>query len=117
MPRSTWLSRGPSARWPGRGTRPRPASGRAGKAVYLAHLINTVPPGRPEAVTVAPARAASDLPLSLAALAAWIVTAAAGGYLLAGLARTRRSGAAATSGLRACRRWSSWATPGSRPPG
>ena len=54
------------------------------EGVYLAHLINTVPPGRPEAVTVAPARAASDLPLSLAALAAWIVTAAAGGYLLAG---------------------------------
>lgn len=51
---------------------------------YLAHLINTVPPGRPRPVAVAPARAGSDLPLSLAALAAWVVTAAAGGYLLAG---------------------------------
>ena len=54
------------------------------EGVYLAHLINTVPPGRPAALAVAPARSASDLSLSLAALAAWIVTAAAGVYLLAG---------------------------------
>lgn len=51
---------------------------------YLAHLINTVPPGRPASLAGPPARSASDLSLSLAALAAWIVTAAAGVYLLAG---------------------------------
>jgi hypothetical protein len=54
------------------------------EGVYLAHLINTVPPGRPAPLAAAPVRSASDLSLSLAALAAWIVTAAAGLYLLAG---------------------------------
>ncbi len=51
---------------------------------YLARLINTVPPPRPAPQAVAPGGRSSDLPLSLAALAAWVVTAAAGAYLLAG---------------------------------
>jgi hypothetical protein len=54
------------------------------EGAYLAHLINTVPPGRPASLAAAPVRSASDLSLSLAALAAWVVTAAAGLYLLAG---------------------------------
>ncbi|HEY7014934.1 MAG TPA: hypothetical protein VH480_19390 [Streptosporangiaceae bacterium] len=54
------------------------------EGTYLAHLINTVPPGRPAPLAAAPVRSASDLSLSLAALAAWVVTAAAGLYLLAG---------------------------------
>lgn len=54
------------------------------ESVYLAHLINAVPPGRPAPLAATPARSASDLSLSLAALAAWIVSAAAGLYLLAG---------------------------------
>ena len=54
------------------------------EGAYLAHLINTVPPGRPAPLAAAPVRSASDLSLSLAALAAWVVTAAAGLYLLAG---------------------------------
>lgn len=51
---------------------------------YLAGLINSVPPPRPAPLAVTPGGRSSDLPLSLAALAAWIVTAAAGAYLLAG---------------------------------
>jgi len=55
---------------------------------YLAHLISTVPaptaaPTVPPAVA-APARSSGDLPLALAALGAWLVTAAAGSYLLLG---------------------------------
>jgi manganese efflux pump family protein len=55
---------------------------------YLAHLISTIP--APEvAPTVAvpapaPARPSGDLPLALAALGAWLVTAAAGSFLLTG---------------------------------
>jgi hypothetical protein len=55
---------------------------------YLAQLISTVPPPGPLAgpapLAVAPARQSADSPVSLAALAAWILTAAAGSYLLAG---------------------------------
>jgi manganese efflux pump family protein len=51
---------------------------------YLARLINAVPPPRSAPLAVAPARQSTDLSLSLAALAAWLVTAAAGSYLLAG---------------------------------
>jgi manganese efflux pump family protein len=54
------------------------------EGAYLAHLINTVPPAQPAPLAAAPARSASDLSLSLAALAAWVVTAAAGVYLLWG---------------------------------
>ena len=53
-------------------------------SAYLERLIRTVPPPRPVPLTIAPARRSSGFPLSLAALAAWIVTAAAGSYLLAG---------------------------------
>jgi hypothetical protein len=55
---------------------------------YLAHLISTVP--APEAAPTVAARApaatrpSGDLPLGLAALGAWLVTAVAGSYLLAG---------------------------------
>jgi hypothetical protein len=51
---------------------------------YLGHLVSTVPPSAPASLAVAPARPADDLAASLAALAAWILTAAAGSYLLAG---------------------------------
>jgi hypothetical protein len=70
---------------------------------YLVHLVSTspalpppeaVPPVVPQAS--APARASPDLPLDLAALAAWVLTASAGAYMLAGwlltwLGRLRRS--------------------------
>jgi hypothetical protein len=56
---------------------------------YLGQLISTVPPPGPGtlaglAPAAAPALRSADLPVSLAALAAWILTAAAGSYLLAG---------------------------------
>jgi hypothetical protein len=57
--------------------------------IYLARLVTAVPlpasvasPAGPQAP--APARSSRDLPLDLAALAAWVLTAAAGVYLLAG---------------------------------
>jgi manganese efflux pump family protein len=79
---------------------------------YLARLVSVIPPAPPAASPAgsqapAPARASRDLPLDLAALAAWVLTAAAGVYLLAGwlvtwLARLvrrrrRRRGDAATA--------------------
>lgn len=51
---------------------------------YLAHLIGTVPPPRPAPQAGTPARPSAGLPFSLAALIAWILTATAGAYLLAG---------------------------------
>lgn len=68
------------------GPRPRALARRLAyqESGYLADLIHAVPPPRPAPLAVAPARRSTDLPLSLAALAAWIVTAAAGSYLLAG---------------------------------
>jgi len=57
-------------------------------SVYLADLFSTVrpappaPPAPPEAAR--PARSATGVPLGLAALAAWLCTAAAGAYLIAG---------------------------------
>jgi hypothetical protein len=60
---------------------------------YLGQLISTVPPPRPAPLAGAapsagvPARQAADSPVGLAALAAWILTAAAGSYLLAGWLR------------------------------
>jgi len=56
---------------------------------YLAGLIQSVPAARPSAHRTAPKPAPATLSASLAALASWIVTAAAGLYLLAGwLTRT-----------------------------
>ena len=54
------------------------------QAAYLAYLVTVVPPRAPAAPVAAPARPSSRLPLDLAALAAWTVTAAAGAWLLAG---------------------------------
>jgi manganese efflux pump family protein len=55
---------------------------------YLAHLIGTVPTPKAAPTVAARAPAATqpsgDLPLGLAALGAWLVTAGAGSYLLAG---------------------------------
>jgi hypothetical protein len=59
---------------------------------YLARLVSTVPPPAPVPQTAAPTapraaapgRPSPDLPLDLAALGAWVLTAAAGVYLLAG---------------------------------
>jgi hypothetical protein len=62
---------------------------------YLEDLFTTVPPPRPESLTAAPQQPSAQLPLQFAALGAWLATAAAGGYLLAGWvagARRRRSG-------------------------
>jgi hypothetical protein len=55
---------------------------------YLAHLIGAVPAPRAAPTVAAPAlvatRPSGDLPLGLAALGAWLGTAVAGSYLLAG---------------------------------
>jgi hypothetical protein len=66
---------------------------------YLAGLVSTIPAPRPPVPAgqaTAPARPAAGLPLGLAALASWVLTAAAGTYLLAGwLAERLRGGRAA----------------------
>lgn len=56
---------------------------------YLARMVSAIPAPRPpapaaQATVPVPARPAAGLPLGLAALAAWVLTAAAGTYLLAG---------------------------------
>lgn len=54
---------------------------------YLAQILRTVPPPAPAPVTAAaarPTRPSAGLPLRVAALAAWLFTAAAGAYLIAG---------------------------------
>jgi hypothetical protein len=68
------------------GSRPKAAARRQGyeESGYLARLISAVPLPAPVRLAMTPARRSTDSPLSLAALAAWIVTAAAGSYLLAG---------------------------------
>jgi hypothetical protein len=73
------------------GSRPKAAARRKAQqeSGYLADLARTVPPPRPAPLDGAPARPSAALPatawpLSLSALAAWILTAAAGIYLLAG---------------------------------
>ena len=69
---------------------------------YLAGLVSTIPAPRPPAPAgqaTAPARPAAGLPLGLAALASWVLTAAAGTYLLAGWLAERLRG-----GRRAARR-------------
>jgi manganese efflux pump family protein len=52
--------------------------------VYLERLLRGAGPPRPAPAAGAPARPSTGLPLRLAALAAWLSTAAAGAYLLAG---------------------------------
>lgn len=52
---------------------------------YLAALVRPIPAGRAASAAVAPAARTSVVAARLAALAAWIVTATAGGYMLAGL--------------------------------
>jgi hypothetical protein len=68
------------------GPRPKAVARRLAyqERAYLTHLINTVPAPQQVPPAFAPARQSTDSPLSLAALAAWIVTAVAGSYLLAG---------------------------------
>ncbi|HTX27982.1 MAG TPA: hypothetical protein VME19_13285 [Streptosporangiaceae bacterium] len=56
---------------------------------YLAHLVRAIPPPSATAPPTVPGAAAHatparDLPLDLAALAAWVLTASAGAYMLAG---------------------------------
>ncbi|MGH3232849.1 MAG: hypothetical protein ACRDOH_06255 [Streptosporangiaceae bacterium] len=52
--------------------------------VYLARVLGGAGPPTPAPVAGAPARPSAGLPLPLAALAAWLCTAGAGTYLLAG---------------------------------
>jgi len=60
---------------------------------YLAGLVRSVPTARQRAHRTASAPAAtSSLPANLAALASWVVTAAAGLYLLTGWLTRTRSG-------------------------
>ncbi|MGD0687773.1 MAG: hypothetical protein ABSA03_21995 [Streptosporangiaceae bacterium] len=68
------------------GPRPKAAARRLAErdSRYLGYLIGTVPPPAPASLAGGPARPPGDLAASLAALAAWIATAAAGSYLLAG---------------------------------
>src|ERR1019366_437491 len=59
-------------------------------STYLAPILSTIRPAPPAPVTpvtpatAAPTRPSASLPLGLAALAAWLFTAAAGAYLFAG---------------------------------
>ncbi len=68
---------------------------------YLAHLVTTIPPEPPASLATEPAQSGGSTRVSLYALACWLLTAAAGSYLLArlggfarmrGLARMRGSG-------------------------
>jgi hypothetical protein len=54
------------------------------EAAYLAYLIAVVPPRAPAPAVAVPASSPGGSPLRLAALAAWLVTVAAGAWLLAG---------------------------------
>jgi hypothetical protein len=71
------------------GPRPKAAARRLAEreGARLAYLIRTVPPARPARQTAPQAGPGSQVPLSVAALVAWLVTAAAGSYLLAGWLR------------------------------
>jgi hypothetical protein len=51
---------------------------------YLEHLVRSVRPAPPAAQAVSSSGQAGGLPVSLAALAIWVVTVAAGGYLVFG---------------------------------
>jgi hypothetical protein len=60
---------------------------------YLANLVQSVPTARQSsAPRAAPVPSAAGLPTTLTALACWIITAAAGMYLLAGWLTRTRSG-------------------------
>ncbi len=54
------------------------------EAAYLSYLVTVVPPRAQPAPVAAPSQPSSRVRLDLAALAAWVVTAAAGARLLAG---------------------------------
>ncbi len=54
------------------------------EAAYLSYLVTVVPPHAPAPRVASPATPSSRVPLELAALAAWVVTVAAGSWLLAG---------------------------------
>ena len=71
------------------GPRPKAAARRLADrdSARLARLIRTVPAPRPVRQVTSASRPVSDVPLSLAALAAWLVTATAGTYLLSGWLR------------------------------
>ncbi len=71
------------------GPRPKAAARRLAEreGARLAYLIRTVPPSRAVRLAAPSAGPGSQVPLSLAALVAWLVTAAAGSYLLAGWLR------------------------------
>ncbi len=59
---------------------------------YLAHLVTTIPPEPPASLATQPAQSGGQTRVSLYALACWLLTAAAGSYLLArlgGFARMR----------------------------
>jgi hypothetical protein len=51
---------------------------------YLSHILRGAPLPKPAPVVAASARPSASLPLRVAALAAWLSTAGAGAYLLAG---------------------------------
>jgi len=53
-------------------------------SAYLARMLRTIQPPKPATPGATPTRPAGGVPLGLAALIAWIVTAAAGSYLLTG---------------------------------
>jgi manganese efflux pump family protein len=71
------------------GPRPKAAARRLAEreGARLAYLIRTVPPARAARPAAPSAGPGSQLLLSVAALVAWLVTAAAGSYLLAGWLR------------------------------
>jgi hypothetical protein len=54
------------------------------EAAYLSYLVTVVPPRGPAPPAAAPSRPSTGTPLRLAALVAWLVTVAAGAWLLAG---------------------------------
>ena len=80
--------------------RPKAAARRLARqdGAYLARMVSAIPAPRPpapaaQATAPVPARPGAGLPLALAALAAWVLTAAAGTYLLAGWLADRLAGA------------------------
>jgi manganese efflux pump family protein len=80
---------------------------------YLARMISAVPAPRPpapaaQATAPVPAQPAVGLPLGLAALAAWVLTAAAGTYLLAGWLADRLTGRRPRRTWRRADRLTSW---------
>lgn len=66
---------------------------------YLARLIRQGRPPRPASLAAGPASTSGTLVARLAALAAWLAAAIAGGYLLIGRRRSRRRGQIRALGL------------------